>query len=111
MKYDVKKNGKSTILTLHGRKLDATVTPELKAELLLICKPKVCNKLIIDLEEVQFCDSSGLSALLIADRTMRGHGGEVHLVHVHEKVRELMRISQLERLFSINDKADELPKK
>jgi anti-sigma B factor antagonist len=111
MKYDVNKNGKSTILKLHGRKLDATVTPELKAELLLICKPKVCSKLIIDMEEVQFCDSSGLSALLIADRTMRAHGGEVHLVHVHEKVRDLMRISQLERLFSINDRADELLKK
>ncbi len=111
MKYDVIKNGKATVLKLHGRKLDATVTPELKAELLLICKPKVCSKLIIDLEEVQFCDSSGLSALLIADRTMRSHGGEVHLLHVHDKVRDLMRISQLDRLFSINDKADETVKK
>jgi len=111
MKYDVHKNGKSTTLRLHGRKLDATVTPELKAELLLLCKPKVCNKLIIDMAEVQFCDSSGLSALLIADRTMRDHGGEVHLLHVHEKVRDLMRISQLDRLFSINDKADEVPSK
>ncbi len=108
MKYDVHKNGKSTILSIHGRKLDATVTPELKAELLLLCKPKVCSKLIIDLSEVQFCDSSGLSALLIADRTMRSHGGSVHLIHVHEKVRELMRISQLERLFTINEKADEV---
>jgi anti-sigma B factor antagonist len=108
MKYDVNKNGKSTILSLHGRKLDATVTPELKAELLLLCKPKVCTKLIIDMSEVQFCDSSGLSALLIADRTMRAHGGSVHLIHVHEKVRELMRISQLERLFTINEKTDEV---
>src|ERR1700741_3741062 len=107
MKYDVKKNGKATILTLHGRKLDATITPELKAEFILLCKPKVCGKLIIDMTEVQFCDSSGLSALLIADRTIREHGGTVHLVNVHKKVLDLMKISQLDRLFTINNKVEE----
>ena len=102
MKFVVTKNGKATILKLHVRKLDATVTPELKAEFLILCKPKVAHKLIVDMTEVQFCDSSGLSALLIADRTMREHGGSVHLVHVHKKVMDLIRISQLDRLFTIN---------
>ena len=107
MKVETKKNGKATILKLGGRKLDATVTPELKAEFLVLCKPKVCTKLIIDMSEVQFCDSSGLSALLIADRTMRAHGGSVHLVHVSKKILDLMKISQLDRLFTINDKVAE----
>jgi len=107
MKYEVKKNTKATILKLHGRKLDATVTPELKAEFLVLCKPKVCSKLVIDMSEVQFCDSSGLSAMLIADRTMREHGGKVHLVHVHQKVLDLMKISQLDRVFTINDKVED----
>jgi len=107
MKFEVKKNGKATILKLHGRKLDSTVCPELKAEFLVLCKPKVTQKLIVDLGEVQFCDSSGLSALLIADRTMRAHGGSVHLVHVHQKVMDLMKISQLDRVFTINTKIEE----
>jgi anti-anti-sigma factor len=107
MKYEVKKQTKATILKLRGRKLDATVTPELKAEFLVLCKPKVCTKLIIDMSEVQFCDSSGLSAMLIADRTMREHGGRVYLVHVHQKVLDLMKISQLDRLFTINDKVED----
>ena len=33
MKYSIKKNGKATVLKLLGRKLDASVCPELKAEL------------------------------------------------------------------------------
>lgn len=103
MKFDVTKNGKATVLKLHGRKLDASVSPELKAEFLILCKPKVAHKLILDMGEVQFCDSSGLSALLIADRTMREHGGTVHLVHVHKKVMDLMKISQLDRIFSIHN--------
>ncbi len=104
MDFTVTKNGKATIIKLNSRKLDSTVTPELKAEFLLLCKPKVAKKLIVDLEEVEFCDSSGLSALLIADRAMREHGGSVHLVHVHKKVLDLMKISQLDRIFTINSK-------
>ena len=103
MNFTVEKNGKATVLKLHNRKLDATVSSELKAEFLVLCKPKVTEKLIIDLKEVQFCDSSGLSALLIADRTMREHGGSVQLAHVHKKVMDLIKISQLDRVFTITD--------
>ena len=107
MKFETTKNGKATVLKLHARKLDATVCPDLKAEFLILCKPKVTQKLIVDMTEVQFCDSSGLSALLIADRTMREHGGSVHLVHVHKKVLDLMKISQLDRVFTINSRVED----
>ena len=107
MTFDIIKNGKATVLKLHGRKLDASNCSELKAEFLLLCKPKVTQKLVVDLQEVQFCDSSGLSALLIADRAMREHGGEVHLVHVHKKVMDLMKISQLDRIFTIDATVDD----
>jgi anti-sigma B factor antagonist len=107
MKFDITKNGKATVLKLAGRKLDASNCSELKAEFLVLCKPKVTQKLIVDMEEVQFCDSSGLSALLIADRAMREHGGRVHLVHVHKKVMDLMKISQLDRVFTIDGTVDD----
>ncbi len=107
MKFESEKNGKATILRLHGKKLDSTASSELKAEFLLLCKPKMASKLIIDMQDVEFCDSSGLSALLIADRTMREHGGCVCLVHVHKKVLDLMKISQLDRVFSIHKKIED----
>lgn len=103
MKFEVSKNGNATILTLKERKLDSSVSPELKAEFLLLCKPKVTERLIVDMAKVDSCDSSGLSALLIADRTMREHGGEVRLVHVHKKVMSILKISQLDRVFQIYD--------
>ena len=102
MKFDVQKKGKTTVLRIHGKKLDSSVSPDLKAEFLVLCKPKVSAKLVVDLEEVQFCDSSGLSALLIADRAMREHGGSVVLAHVNKKVMDLMKITQLDRLFTIH---------
>jgi anti-anti-sigma factor len=102
MKFEVRNDGASITLKLKEKKLDSTIAPELKGEFLLICKPKI-EKLVIDLAEVDFCDSSGLSALLIADRKMREHGGAVRLVHVHKKVSAILKISMLDRLFEIQE--------
>jgi anti-sigma B factor antagonist len=102
MKFEVHKNGASIVLKLKERKLDSTVSPELKGEFLILCKPKVPT-LTIDLADVEFCDSSGLSALLIADRKMKEHGGNVKLIHVHKKVAGLIKISMLDRVFDMEE--------
>ncbi len=102
MNFEVQKNGNSVTLKLKERKLDSTVSPELKGEFLIICKPKV-ETLNIDLRDVEFCDSSGLSALLIADRKMKEHGGKVILRNVHKKVVSLIKISMLDRVFEIHE--------
>jgi len=104
MNFEVQHNGTSATLKLKAKKLDSTIAPELKGEFLLLCKPKV-DTLVIDLGEVDFCDSSGLSALLIADRKMKEHGGKVTLIHVHKKVSSLLKISMLDRLFDIEESA------
>ncbi len=102
MKFDITKNGTSAVLTLKERKLDVSVSPELKGEFILLCRPQL-KSLVVDLSDVEFCDSSGLSALLIADRQMRQHGGEVKLVGVHKKVLSLLKISQLDKVFQVFD--------
>lgn len=102
MKFEVTKNTQHTVLKLKERKLDVSVSPELKGEFILLCRPTL-KSLVVDLTDVEFCDSSGLSALLIAERQMRGHGGKVSLVGVHKKVMALLKISQLDRVFQIFD--------
>ena len=100
MKFDVQKDGASATLTLKEKKLDSTISSELKGEFLILCKPKL-NTLVVDLHEVEFCDSSGLSALLIAERKMKEHGGKVRLLNANQKVLSLLKISMLDRLFEI----------
>ena len=100
MKFDIQKDGATTTLTLKERKLDSAIASELKGEFLILCKPKV-DTLIVDLHDVEFCDSSGLSALLIADRKMREHGGKVKLINVNKKVSSLIHISMLDRVFDL----------
>ncbi|HTP80662.1 MAG TPA: STAS domain-containing protein [Bacteroidota bacterium] len=102
MQFEVKKNGTATVLKVKERKLDASVSPELKGEFLILCTPQT-SELVIDLSAVEFCDSSGLSALLIAERKMREHAGIVKLVGLNKKVLSLIKISHLDRAFHIYD--------
>jgi anti-anti-sigma factor len=100
MKFEIQKNANIVTLTLKERKLDSSIASELKAEFLILCKTKI-ELLVVDLKGVEFCDSSGLSALLIADRKMKEHGGAVRLVNVHKKVSSLIHISMLDRVFDV----------
>ena len=102
MNFEVQKNRTSTTLKLKERKLDSSVSPELKGEFLILCNPKV-QHLVVDLVDVEFCDSSGLSALLIADRKMKEHGGTVKLINVQKKVASLIKISMLDRVFEVEE--------
>ena len=102
MNFEIEKDGSTVTLRLKERKLDSSVSPELKGEFLILCKPKV-ERLTVDLKDVEFCDSSGLSALLIADRKMKEHGGKVVLRNVHKKVVNLIKISMLDRVFEIHE--------
>jgi anti-sigma B factor antagonist len=102
MKFDVQGTGTAVTLTVKEKKLDSAVAGELKGEFLILCTPKV-KTLTVDLREVEFCDSSGLSALLIAERKMKEHGGTVRLLNVHKKVLSLLKISMLDRVFEIEN--------
>jgi anti-anti-sigma factor len=109
MKFDVQVSGTAITLTVKEKKLDSAVAAELKGEFLILCTPKV-KTLTVDLGEVEFCDSSGLSALLIADRKMKEHGGKVRLLNVQKKVLSLLKISMLDRVFEIENTPHKKPR-
>jgi anti-sigma B factor antagonist len=101
MNFEVQKNGAATIFKLKERQLNSSISPELKGEFLILCQPTL-KQLVIDLSDVDFCDSSGLSALLIAERKMRDNGGVIKLAGLRKEVRNLIKISQLDRVFEIH---------
>jgi len=66
------------------------------------------GQLILDLQAVNFMDSSGLSVLVSALKAIREKQGEVLLTHVHPSVQnliELTRLHQVFKLFPDNDSA------
>jgi anti-sigma B factor antagonist len=100
MHFTIDKEEKYAVLKLHEAKLTTLIAPELKAEFLVLHQENYKN-LIVDLSETQYCDSSGLSALLTGFRFCRDAGGTMILTGLQEHVRRLIAISQLDNMLNI----------
>lgn len=106
MNFTIEDKGRYTLVTSGVDKLDTTCAPELKSELVYLNKTGVRN-VIIDLSATRYCDSSGLSALLVANRLCKSVGGVLVVCGLQEAVQKLVQISQLESVLSITPTAAE----
>ena len=57
------------------------------------------NFVMLDMADVNFIDSSGLSALIVSLKMLRTAGGDLYLCSIAEPVRNLLRITRMDRLF------------
>ncbi|MBE0645127.1 MAG: STAS domain-containing protein [Bacteroidetes bacterium] len=94
MKFTVDKENGLAIFHLHESRLDSTNSAEAKSEFLILCQSSI-EVLILDFSEVTFCDSSGLSAILLAERQLRERDGGLIVVDSSGKVRSLFEIAKL----------------
>lgn len=100
MKYTIDKQEKYCLLKLHEEKLDSSVAPKLKSELITIHAEGIKN-IILDLSEVKYTDSSGLSALLVGNRVIQEDHGIFVLSGLTDHTMKLIKISQLDSVLNI----------
>ncbi len=103
MNFETKRIGDITIFKLNEKRLDTSISGLLKGEFTMILKVEGVNKMIIDLSEVESCDSSGLSAILVANRIISANEGQIRLAAPSEKVHTLIKITQLNRVLPVTD--------
>lgn len=106
MSFRTDKHDNYTLIKFSTDKLDAIVAPDLKAELVLISKQGAKN-ILVDLESVRYCDSSGLSALLIGHRVCKESKGSFILSSIQPAVEKLITISQLDSILNIKSTPQE----
>ena len=94
------------MLRLHEEKLDSSVAPGLKSELITLHAEGVRN-IVLDLAEVKYTDSSGLSALLVGNRIVQEEGGIFILATLSDHTMKLIKISQLDSVLNILPKVEE----
>ncbi|MBK7850696.1 MAG: STAS domain-containing protein [Bacteroidetes bacterium] len=99
MNLTIDRQEKYALVKIHEQKLTSNVAPELKAEVVMLHHEGFKN-LIFDLNEVQYCDSSGLSAILVGFRMCRDQNGTFVLTGVQDHVRKLISISQLDSMLT-----------
>ena len=100
MKYTIDKQEKYSTLKLHEEKLDSSIAPSLKSELITLSAKGVKN-IIIDLSEVKYTDSSGLSSLLVGNRVVNESNGIFLLCCLSDHTHKLVKISQLDSVLNI----------
>lgn len=100
MKYSVDKQEKYTVFQLQEDNLNSLVAPKLKSEFVILSNEGTRN-LILDMTEVKFVDSSGLSAILTANRLWKNLGSFVLTGIEHPSVKKLIEISRLDTVLSI----------
>lgn len=100
MRYTLDKNDKYAVIRLHEQKLNTLISAELKSEILIINSQGYGN-IILDLTETQYCDSSGLSAILVGNRVCRNANGNFILTGLSDTITKLISISQLDQVLTI----------
>jgi anti-sigma B factor antagonist len=106
MNYTLDHNDNNATLRLHEERLDAETSAELKAEILIHTISGI-EVLFIDFSEVTYCDSSGLSAMLLAHREMKSVNGAAIFIAMPEKLLAFVKLSQLDRVLYIYDTREE----
>jgi anti-sigma B factor antagonist len=105
----VNDSGDVTILTLHGRVTmgdgDLTLRTTIKE---LVAKGR--KKIVIDMEDVPYMDSTGLGELVAGYTSARREKAEIKLANLTHKIRDMMGVVQLLGLFETFPSTDEAMK-
>ena len=61
------------------------------------------KKILLNLGDVTYIDSSGIGELVSAYTTVRNQGGELKLLNLTKKIRDLLQITKLYTVFDVKD--------
>lgn len=105
LKIEVEEKNGAVLLKLNGE-VDVYTAPKLKGRLVdLVDQGKF--KIVVDLEEVDFMDSSGLGVLVGGLKRVRSHEGAIALVCTQENILKIFRITGLVKVFPIFENQDQ----
>ena len=94
----------SNVFPLSGE-IDLDVSPRIAASLTEMIDRKP-EKLVVDLSEVTYIDSSGLAALIEAMQNVDKYNGKFALAGLQENVRPIFEIARLDQVFRIYPDVD-----
>jgi len=106
MDFEIQKYTDYTLVKIMAERLDTHNAPTLKSELIAV-NAKGEKNLVLDVSECEYCDSSGLSAILVANRLCEDSMGTFVLSGLQRDVEQIIRISMLHTVLVITRTAEE----
>lgn len=105
MQLSITENENITIVTVKESRLDASIAPDFKKQMEEIINNDK-NKIILDIKEIGFMDSSSLGALVGVLKAM-GNNGKLVVTGATGVVLELFKLTRMDRIFTLaNDMED-----
>ena len=105
MTFDETKAGDILVLTVKAERVTADVAPAFKQGLAEYVA-QGNQKIVLDLGQVSFIDSSGLG-VLISVLKLIGGSGELVLSNLHHTVAGMFKLTRMNKVFRIFDNRDE----
>ncbi len=106
MEFEIHKSTNHTLVKVKASRLDTNNAPDLKSELVGINNHGERN-IVLDLSDCDYCDSSGLRAVLVANRLCEDAIGTFILCGLQPDVESLVKISMLHTVLIITKTADQ----
>lgn len=105
MRVSTRSAGQAAVVDIAGE-VDMFTSPDLRRELSRLTGDSV-PRVIVNLEEVSFMDSSGIATLVQTLKEMRPFGGKLILAAPGETVLRVLKLSNLTSLFEIHGSVEE----
>ncbi|CAM5501088.1 MULTISPECIES: STAS domain-containing protein [Streptomyces] len=97
--------GDRTVVEVGGE-IDVYTAPKLREQLVELVNDGSYH-LVVDMEGVDFLDSTGLGVLVGGLKRVRAHEGSLRLVCNQERILKIFRITGLTKVFPIHQSVDE----
>jgi anti-sigma B factor antagonist len=94
-----------TTIVVVGGEIDVYTAPKLRDKITELVAEGVYS-IIIDMEGVEFLDSTGLGVLVGGLKKVRAHDGSLELICTQDRLLKIFRITGLAKVFVIHDSAD-----
>ena len=102
MKLSTRQVDGVTILDLHGRITLGEGSVQLR-EAVKDLLSKGSRKILLNLGDVNYIDSSGIGELVSAYTTVHNQGGELKLLNLNKKISDLLQITKLYTVFDVGE--------
>jgi anti-anti-sigma factor len=109
MNLVIKKEENYSSIRVTTERLDSFISPELKAELVMLVNNGE-NKIILDLKDCVYSDSSGLSAILVGNRLCEDSKGIFIICNLSQGVEKLVKLAMLDTILLIAPNKEEAEK-
>ena len=104
MKITEDKHDDVTVCMIEGE-INITTSPDLRKAFDALIKNNV-GKVVVDLTNVSYIDSSGLATLVEMFQRLKKIGGRLRFAGMNQKIRSIFEITKLHKLFEICDTLD-----